>query len=92
MSRLSRKGKKCMGMINMGLFLAYLVILACLTWGMMQTSLRRTAYTPILGIGMYWVRMPIFIGCVLASVRLVIKEYLIAADRERMYEYSLLTE
>ncbi len=88
-SRLSRKGKKTMGMINMGLFLAYLAILAWLTWGMMQTYLRRTAYTPILGIGMYWVRMPIFIGCILASLRLLIKEYLIITDKERMYEYSM---
>jgi TRAP-type C4-dicarboxylate transport system permease small subunit len=91
-SRLSPKGKKYMGMINMGLFLAYLLILAHLTWGMMQLYLRRTAYTPILGIGMYWVRMPILIGCLMASVRLIIKEYLIITDRERMYEYSLLTE
>lgn len=91
-SRLSPKGKKFMGIINMGLFLAYLVILAYLTWGMMQLYLRRTAYTPILGIGMYWVRMPIFVGCIMASIRLLIKEYMIITDKERMYEYSLLTE
>ncbi len=91
-SRLSPKGKKYMGIINMGLFLAYLVILAWLTWGMMQLYLRRTAYTPILGIGMYWVRMPIFIGCVMAAIRVLIKEYLIITDKERMYEYSLLGE
>ena len=91
-SRLSPRGKKFMGIINMALFLAYLLILAHLTWGMMQLYLRRTAYTPILGIGMYWVRMPIFVGCVMASIRLIIKEYLIITDRERMYEVSLMTE
>ena len=91
-SRLSPKGKKFMGFINMGLFTTYLIILAYLTWGMMQLYLRRTAYTPILGIGMYWVRMPIFVGCVLASIRLLIKEYRIVTDKERMYETSLMIE
>ena len=91
-SRLSPKGKKFMGIINMGLFFAYLAILAYLTWGMMQLYLRRTAYTPILGIGMYWVRLPIVVGCVMACIRLIIKEYMIITDKERMYEVSLLTE
>ncbi len=91
-SKLSPGGKKFMGIVNMGLFTAYLAILAHLTWGMMQLYLRRTAYTPILGIGMYWVRMPIFIGCVMAVARLVIKEYRIVTNKERMYEVSLLGE
>ncbi len=91
-SKLSPQGKKFMGLINMGLFTAYLAILAHLTWGMMQLYLRRTAYTPILGIGMYWVRMPIFLGCVMAVIRLLIKEYNIATNKERMYETSLMVE
>lgn len=91
-SKLSPRGKKWMGFINTALFLAYLIILAYLTSGMMKIYLRRTAYTPILGISMFWVRMPIFIGCVMASVRLLIKEYRIVTNKEKMYETSLLTE
>lgn len=91
-SRLSPRGKKWMGVINMGLFAFYLGLLGYLTWGMMQLYLRRTAYTPILGIGMYWVRMPILVGCVLGVVRLLIKEYKIVTGRERMYETSLMIE
>ncbi len=90
--RLSPVGKKWMGFVNMGLFMTYLALLAYLTWGMMQLYLRRTANTPILGISMYWVRMPIFVGCVMACVRLLIKEYRIVTGRERMYETSLLVE
>lgn len=90
--RLSPRGKKWMGVVNMGLFIFYLTLLGYLTWGMMQTYLRRTAYTPILGIGMYWVRLPILAGCVLGVIRLLIKEYRIVTDRERMYETMLLVE
>ena len=91
-SKLSPKGKKFMGVVNTGLFATYLIILAYLTWGMMRIYLRRTAYTPILGISMWWVRLPIFVGCVMAVIRLLIKEYMILTDREKMYESSLLTE
>lgn len=90
--RLSPKGKKWMGFINMGLFASYLAILGYLTWGMMQLYLRRISNTPILGISMYWVRMPILVGCAMGFVRLLIKEYRIATDKERMYETSILME
>ena len=91
-SRLSPGGKKFMGIVNMGLFLAYFLILAYLTKGMMDQYLRRMTYTPILQIPTYWVRAPILVGCVLSAIRLIIKEYKIITNRERMYETSLLTE
>ncbi len=91
-SRLSPAGKKFMGMINMGLFMFYLGLLAYLAWGMIQLYLRRITMTPILGISMYWVRMPIVVGCVAAVLRLLVKEYLIITDREKMYETAHLGE
>ena len=91
-SRLPKRGKKFMGLINNGLFTTYLIILGYLTWGMMQGFLRRSTVTPILGIGFYYVRMPILIGCVLGVVRLLFKQYRIATDKELMYESSLLVE
>lgn len=91
-SRLSPTGKKIMGVVNMGLFGLYLSLLAYLTWGMIQLYLRRISMTPILGISMYWVRMPIFVGCLAAVLRLLIKEYNIITGKEKMYETAHLGE
>ncbi len=90
--RLSKSGKKWMGFINMGLFTFYLAILGYLTWGIMQMYLKRPVVTPILQISMYWVRFPMVVGCVLGVIQLLIKEYRIVTERDRMYESSLLRE
>ncbi|MCL2001293.1 MAG: TRAP transporter small permease [Planctomycetes bacterium] len=88
-SRLSKTGKKWMGVVNMGLFMVYLIILGYLTWGTMQLHLRRPVVTPMLQIHMYWVRMPMVVGCVLGVIQLLLKEYRIITGRERMYESSV---
>lgn len=85
-SRLSPRGKKFMGLLNMTMFAVYLAILGRLTWTMMQTYLRRVTVTPILGISMYWVRFPILLGCTLGCIRLFFKIVRIARNKEKMYE------
>ncbi|MCC8190255.1 MAG: TRAP transporter small permease, partial [Planctomycetes bacterium] len=91
-SRLSPRGKKWMGVINMALFILYLAILAYLTREMIQPYLRRNSRTPIMGLNYYWVRLPMVVGSLLACVRLLIKEYRVVTDREKMYATSSLTE
>ncbi len=85
-TRLTPKGKRIFGLINTSIFIAYLAVLGYLTYGLMQSYLRFRYKMPILGLSMYWVRMPILIGCVLGIVRLCIRFYRVATGKEIMYQ------
>lgn len=84
--RLSPGGKRIMGLINNSLFILYLAIMAWLTWGLMQRYVRFNSATPILRINYFWTRLPMLVGCVLGALRLLIRQYLVATGRFRMYE------
>ena len=86
--RLSPRGKKIMGLINNTRFIIYLVVMAYLTWGLMQRYLRFNSATPILRINYFWARLPMVIGCVVGVVRLLIRQYLILTNRYKMYDRS----
>ncbi len=90
--RLSPGGKKWMGLLNIALFIFYLVVLGILTWAIMQRYIRFNQATPILRLNLFWVRMPMVIGCFMGAVRLLIKGYYVATDKERMYEKSVHLE
>lgn len=84
-SRLSPKWKKYAGIWNIGLFCLYVVLLGIFTIQLLQSYLELTFKLPILQIGMFWVRLPILVGCVLAFIRLVIKAARVGTGREEMY-------
>ncbi len=91
-SRLTPRWKKIFGILNLNLFSVCLALLGYLTWGLMQSYIRFKYKMPILGLSMWWVRLPILIGCILGIVRIIIKEYRVITDRERMYERSVSLE
>jgi TRAP-type C4-dicarboxylate transport system permease small subunit len=76
------KTKKIFGLIDNGLFIAYLVFLGSFTTQLLYYYTKLGSKTIILGISMFWVRMPILLGCILATIRLLMKEYRIFKDKE----------
>ena len=83
--RLPHKAQKFVVLLNNAIFIAYLVLLAAFTIQVLDYYLVLGAKSTILQISMFWVRMPILIGCVLTIVRLCIKEYRIFTDKETKY-------
>lgn len=83
--RLPRKAQKFMVLVNNGVFIAYLVLLGAFTVQVLDYYLVLGAKSTILQISMFWVRMPILIGCVLTVIRLCIKEYRVFTDKETVY-------
>ena len=83
--RLPRKAQKFVVMLNNAIFIVYLVLLAAFTIQVLDYYLVLGARSTILQISMFWVRLPILIGCAMAIIRLCIKEYRIFTDKETKY-------
>jgi TRAP-type C4-dicarboxylate transport system permease small subunit len=83
--RLPHKMQKFMVLLNNAIFIAYLVLLAAFTVQVLNYYLILGSKSTILQISMFWVRMPILIGCIVTIIRLCIKEYRIFTDRETKY-------
>ncbi len=71
---LPEKMKKPFTFVSNLLFIAYLVLLGIFTLELMQHYQKVHSTSTILGISMYYVRMPILIGCVMSVIRLLIKQ------------------
>ena len=83
--RLPHKAQKFVVLLNNAIFIVYLVLLAAFTVQVLDYYLVLGAKSTILQISMFWVRMPILVGCVLTIIRLCIKEYRIFTDKETKY-------
>lgn len=83
--RLPHKLQKFAVLLNNAIFILYLVLLAAFTIQVLDYYLVLGAKSTILQISMFWVRMPILIGCVVTIIRLCIKEYRIFTDKETKY-------
>ena len=83
--RLPHKAQKFVVLLNNAIFIVYLVLLAAFTIQVLDYYLVLGAKSTILQISMFWVRMPILIGCVVTIIRLCIKEYRIFTDKETKY-------
>lgn len=83
--RLPHKLQKLAVLLNNAIFIVYLVLLAAFTIQVLDYYLVLGAKSTILQISMFWVRLPILIGCVVTIIRLCIKEYRIFTDKETKY-------
>lgn len=63
------------------LFIVFLVLLANFTMEILQQYLKYDSKSTIMRISMFWVRLPIFIGCIATSLRLVHRIYLIYTNQ-----------
>ena len=81
----SPKWKKIFGLWNLNLFLLYLFLLGLFTFQLLGFYQKLSARTTILQIGMFWVRLPILLGCILTFIRVLIKEIRVIRDKEQMY-------
>jgi TRAP-type C4-dicarboxylate transport system permease small subunit len=86
--RFSPKWRKILGLWNLNLFIFYMVLLSIFTIQLLGFYQKLSAKSTILQIGMFWVRIPILIGCILAVIRLVIKEIRVIRNKEEMYTTS----
>jgi TRAP-type C4-dicarboxylate transport system permease small subunit len=82
------KWKKIFGLLNLNLFIFYLILLGYFTLQLLGFYQKLSARTTILQIGMFWVRLPILIGCFLTLIRLVIKQVRVIQGKEHMYVLS----
>lgn len=76
------KVRKVVVSINNFLFMGYLVLLGFFTVQVLGHYLVLSSTSTILGISMFWVRMPILIGCILTVIRLAVKQYRIFTGKE----------
>lgn len=83
--RLPHRLQKFVVLLNNAIFIAYLVLLAAFTVQVLDYYLVLGAKSTILQISMFWVRLPILIGCIVTIIRLCIKEYRIFTDKETKY-------
>ena len=83
--RLPHKVQKAMVLINNSIFMLYLLLLGGFTVQVLDYYLVLGAKSTILQISMFWVRMPILIGCIMTLIRLSIKQYRIYTDKETTY-------
>ena len=83
--RLPHRIQKFVVLLNNAIFIVYLVLLAAFTVQVLDYYLVLGAKSTILQISMFWVRLPILIGCVVTIIRLCIKEYRIFTDKETKY-------
>ena len=80
--RLPHKAQKFVVLLNNAIFIVYLVLLAAFTVQVLDYYLVLGAKSTILQISMFWVRMPILVGCVLTIIRLCLTEYRFFTDKE----------
>jgi len=90
--RLPHRIQKFVVLLNNAIFIAYLVLLAAFTMQVLDYYLVLGAKSTILQISMFWVRLPILIGCIATIIRLCIKEYRIFTDKETKYFASYGSE
>ncbi|HTZ41561.1 MAG TPA: TRAP transporter small permease [Syntrophales bacterium] len=84
--------KKIMGLIAINLFIIYLVWLGGATIELLRHYHKLDSKTTILQVSMFWVRLPILIGCITTIIRLAIKEVLILRNREQAFSSGDLME
>jgi TRAP-type C4-dicarboxylate transport system permease small subunit len=84
--------KKALGLIGINLFILYLGWLALATIELLQHYVKFDSRTTILQVSMFWVRLPILIGCITTIVRLVIKNYLVITNREPVFASGEIRE
>ncbi|MCP4405101.1 MAG: TRAP transporter small permease [bacterium] len=84
--RFPERVKKYLGVLNNIFFIIYLLLLGGLTYDLMLTYVRFDSKTTMLRLGLYWVRFPIVVGCVLAIIRLLIKTYNVIRNKEKMFQ------
>ncbi len=77
--------KRIIGLIGINLFIFYLAWLAMATVELLVHYQRFESRTTILQVNMFWVRLPILIGCLATIVRLVIKDYRVVTNREQVF-------
>lgn len=82
--RFSSKGRKFMVLLNNAIFMVYLIFMTVFTIQILDYYLLFGFKSTILGINMFWVRMPILIGCLMTLIRLAIKQYRIITDKEEV--------
>ena len=90
--RLPHKAQKVMALVNNGIFIVYLLLLGGFTVQVLDYYLVLGAKSTILQISMFWVRMPILLGCILTIIRLSIKQYRIYTDKDTAYFSSAGSE
>ena len=78
--------KKYLGIWNILVFIVYLVLLGTFTVELLRYYQKLDSKSTILRISMFWVRLPILLGCVMTSIRLVVKLVKVALGRELMYD------
>lgn len=82
----SAKLRKYVGILACTLFLAYLVTLGIMTFSLLRFYVEGGQVSTILRIPNYIVRAPILLGCILGSIRLIRKIYLVATGKIEMFK------
>ncbi len=82
----NRTWKKRLGIWNILVFIVYLVLLGVFTAQLLKYYQKLDSKSTILQISMFWVRMPILVGCVMTSIRLIVKLVNVVRGRELMYD------
>jgi TRAP-type C4-dicarboxylate transport system permease small subunit len=77
--------KKIIGLIGINLFIFYLGWLGLATIELLLHYQRFESRTTILQVSMFWVRLPILIGCITTIIRLAIKDYLVVTNQEQVF-------
>ena len=79
------KMKKYVATLGYTIFSVYLIWLAVLTVELLMQYRKLDSKTTILQISMFWIRLPILIGCVSATIRLLFKQYRILTNQEEAF-------
>jgi TRAP-type C4-dicarboxylate transport system permease small subunit len=79
------KIKKYVATLGYTIFTVYLVWLAVLTVELLMQYRKLDSKTTILQISMFWIRLPILVGCVSATIRLLFKQYRILSNKEEAF-------
>jgi TRAP-type C4-dicarboxylate transport system permease small subunit len=83
--RLPPRSQRIVGLIGINLFILYLGWLGLATVELLQHYQRFGSRTTILQVPMFWVRVPILVGCIVTMIRLTIKDYLVVTNREQAF-------
>lgn len=81
--KFSKGTQKTMEIVNNGLFTLYLVLMGTFTVQLLEYYTRLGSKSTILQISMFWVRMPILIGCILTVITLIIKNIELILARKK---------
>lgn len=77
--------KKIAGLLALNLFIVYLIGLGAFTIQLLGHYGKLKSHTTVMDLSMYWVRLPILIGCVASIIRLVIKQYRVIIGKEEVF-------